>query len=231
MLRKISPPLSLLVLTLIPNLPLLASMSAGAAPGADDGSPCYDDAVAAVVAALNAHNPASIREDREYLGAVLRQGDGYTWVAAAGIAGRDRISVRLSVPAGAQVVAFWHTHGAAADRHRYFSDTDTELVRHWQVPFYLGDHTGKLKVFAPGDRKLSLMRARKLGLPRRRGFARGAVVNDRCGVPVVIATRAPPTFARATLARTTLAGATLARATEARDGQRLRVADATSRLR
>ena len=190
--HRLFPPLSLLVLATIPNWPVLASMSVSptdrSAIAPEVGTPYYDSATAAVVAAANAHNPASIREDREYLGAILERDGRYTWVAAAGIPGRDRIRVRLSVPADAAVVAFWHTHGAARDEHRYFSATDTKLVRRWRVPFYLADHTGRLKVFRPGDPTLSPARARKLGLPRRHGFARGTAVTDGCGEPLLIAT-------------------------------------------
>jgi hypothetical protein len=149
----------------------------------------FDSPVHAVVAATDQYNPISIREDREFMGAVLRRGNHYTFTVGAGEAGQDRITVRISIPAGTDVIAFWHTHGARHHRHRYFSNVDTDLVESSRKPFYLADYTGVLKVMKPGGRKLSKSQARHLGLPPRAGFARGDVVHDVIGAPVRIATR------------------------------------------
>ncbi|MFQ5635041.1 MAG: DUF4329 domain-containing protein [Gammaproteobacteria bacterium] len=188
MFRSTSTAASLLLLAMTPDLPALASLIAYAEPAQTGREAGYRDAESAVAAAANAHNPRSIRDDREYLGAILLRDGRYSWVAAAGIPGRDRISVRLRRPAGATVVAFWHTHGGPAYERRYFSDTDTRLVRKWRLPLYLADHTGQLRVFSPGDRTMSSARARRLGLPARSGFALGKRVVDRDGEPIRIAT-------------------------------------------
>jgi len=143
----------------------------------------------AVVAASQRFNPQSIREDREFMGAILRQDDCYTFTVGAGEPGRDQITITIKIPTGARVVAFWHTHGARRDSNRYFSNVDTELVETWQKRFYLADHTGMLKVMAPGAPTPSRLLARRLGLPNRSGYARGKIVNDARGKPVRIATR------------------------------------------
>jgi hypothetical protein len=143
----------------------------------------------AVVAATGRYNPQSIREDREFMGAILRHDGGYTFTVGAGKPGRDRITVAITIPKGAEVVAFWHTHGARRRSNRYFSNVDPALVDRWQKRFYLADYTGFLKVMAPGAPTLSKIRAHRLGLPARAGYARGEIISDAHGEPVIIATR------------------------------------------
>lgn len=168
---------------------VLLLLIAAAAPAAPPDSQWFASELAAVVSATRHYNPQSIREDREFMGAILRHDDCYTFTVDAGERGRDRVSVRIVVPAGAEIVAFWHTHGARHHSRRYFSDVDTALVDSWQKRFYLADYTGTLKVIAPGMPTLSRYRARRLGLPPRAGYARGDVVSDASGAPIRIATR------------------------------------------
>ncbi|NIB42710.1 DUF4329 domain-containing protein [Pseudomaricurvus alkylphenolicus] len=148
-----------------------------AAP-ASEGRDIFADPESAVIAASNYFNPLSIAEDREYMGAVLRhrrQGH-YVYTAAGGVAGEDRINIRLQLPKQYEVVAFWHTHGGPHFSRRYFSDVDTRLAKDWQVPFYLADFTGSLKVFHPDSNTLPSMKAYKLGLGKRSGYAKGSSV-------------------------------------------------------
>lgn len=168
--------------------PLLAIMIATAAE-ATQNPQWFESELDAVVAASQQYNPQSITEDREFMGAILQQDNCYTFTVGAGKPGRDRITVTIKIPPGAKVVAFWHTHGARQNRHRYFSDVDTDLVKTSQKRFYLADHTGRLKVMAPGASTISKYRARRLGLPQRAGYARGEIVKDSQGKPVTIATR------------------------------------------
>jgi hypothetical protein len=151
----------------------------------------FDSELAAVVAAATRYNPISIEEDREYMGAVLRQGDRYLYTVAPGQSGRDRITVRVPIPDGYQVIAFWHTHGDRAHGRTFFSDVDTRLVRDSDKPFYLADFTGVLKVFSPSDRTMSRLRARHLGLPGKAGFARGELVRDVSGSLIRVPTTVP----------------------------------------
>jgi hypothetical protein len=172
---------------------LLAALLTTPATPADPARNWFRSELDAVVSAAQHYNPLSIREDREFMGAILRRDDHYTFTVGAGAPGADRVSVRIVVPEGYELVAFWHTHGAAHHVHRYFSHIDTALVRKWQKRFYLADYTGTLKVMAPGAATLSQHRARRLGLPPRSGYARGDVVADDDGAPIRIATRSRPT--------------------------------------
>ncbi len=143
----------------------------------------------AVIAASAAVNARSIREDREFLGAVLRRGDDFHYSVVPGHAGADRIRARLTVPDGFELVALWHTHGAAAPERRYFSIVDANLVARTGKPLYLADYTGALRVLTPGAPRLSAIAARQLGLPGRSGFARGEQLRRLDGEPVHIPTR------------------------------------------
>ncbi len=149
----------------------------------------------AVIAASAAVNARSIREDREFLGAVLRRGDDFHYSVVPGHPGVDRIRVRLTVPDGFQLVALWHTHGAAAPERRYFSSVDADLVARLGKPLYLADHTGTLRVLRPGAPRLNAIAARQLGLPGRSGFARGEELRGLDGEQVRIPTRTGPGLA------------------------------------
>lgn len=179
-------------LSILLSMPVLAVSPGKGTPAAVAGMagtasmPGFDSELAAVVAAATRYNPISIEEDREYMGAVLRQGDRYLYTVAPGQSGRDRITVRIPIPDGYQVIAFWHTHGDRAHGRTFFSDVDTRLVRDSDKPFYLADFTGVLKVFSPGDRTMSKLRARHLGLPGKAGFARGQPVRDAAGSLITV---------------------------------------------
>jgi hypothetical protein len=149
----------------------------------------YDSEVAAVVAAANAFNPVSILEDREFMGAVYQCEHGYQYSVGAGEAGAGNVTVKIATPAGCELTALWHTHGAENHKHQYFSEIDTRLVEQTQLPFYMADYTGSLKVFAPGDNLISPFAARKMGLGNNHGYARGTLVADASGTHVEVATR------------------------------------------
>ena len=86
------------------------------------------------------------------------------------------MTVAIRVEKGSQLVALWHTHGAPHRTRAYFSDVDTDLVEAMGLPLYLADPGGNLRVFRPGDRRLSALRSERLGLGRRVGYAKGALV-------------------------------------------------------
>jgi hypothetical protein len=150
-----------------------------------------------VIAASSAVNARSVREDREFLGAVLRRGPDYHYSVVAGRPGADRIRARLVVPAGFEVVALWHTHGAPAPERRYFSAVDVALVRGTGKPLYLADGSGGLRVLRPGAPRLSAAAARRLGLPGQPGFAAGEQLLGAEGEPVHIPTAEDPVLAAA----------------------------------
>jgi len=132
----------------------------------------------AVRAAADRYNPQSIREDREYMGAIfeLEGGFGYTVSAAS----RREDNWRLTIPSMEwnRIRAFWHTHGDASSEHRYFSDADTSSAKKFGRPFYLADYTGYLKVYRAGDKTLNPIAADRLNLPRKPGFAIGTYVRN-----------------------------------------------------
>lgn len=166
--------------------------------GGGDASACCSRAqddrwfgteLGAVVAAADRYNPPSIAEDREFMGAVLEMDGCFTFTVSRGRRGADRIVSRVRVPRGADIVAFWHTHGNREKQNRYFSRIDTELVSRWNKRFYLADYTGFLKVLEPGAPSMSAFEARQLGLPARTGMAYGAVARWGNGEPIRIAHR------------------------------------------
>ncbi len=162
------------------NIPVIALSSLS--------SDSYSSTLETVVAASNRYNPHSIAEDREYMGAVLRQGSSYRYTVAQGEIGSDSISLQLAIPAGMEVVAFWHTHGAEHFSRQYFSDTDSKLVRQWAKPFYMANHSGNLRVLKPGHYNLPTLQAARLGLGRHSGYAEGEQVKGENGSLVRVAT-------------------------------------------
>lgn len=149
----------------------------------------FDTELEAVIAATDLYNPLSIKEDREYMGAILKCQDKYYYSAAPGEKGKDLIHVELSVPSRCDLKAFWHTHGAEHYSRQYFSKVDTVLANKWQKPFYLADYTGILKVYEPGDKTLRRSEAKRLRLGNNAGFAKGQAVKSPEGTIVKVAVK------------------------------------------
>ncbi|MEM8499128.1 MAG: DUF4329 domain-containing protein [Pseudomonadota bacterium] len=141
----------------------------------------------AVEAAVKRFNPYSVREDREYLGAVVKLAvranePAYRYLVARGKPGQDRVSIHLPIPKRAKIVAFWHTHGAHGPNRHLFSSSDTRLVRKTGKPFYMADARGNLRVYRPGQRLLSAGLSQRLGLPPRAGYAEGELLSEAADV-------------------------------------------------
>ncbi len=134
----------------------------------------------AVLGASRHYNPQSIREDREFMGAIFQQNingeSRFGYTIGSGDPHRDRITVRFRLPQGSKMVAIWHTHGSAHWSRRYFSSTDTRLAETIGLPVYLANGQGELRVFEPGERRLSHMQARRLGLGDQAGSAKGELL-------------------------------------------------------
>jgi hypothetical protein len=168
---------TLLMMTMMLAAAGVPGLAGGAeSPPAELAEGTFGSALEAVLAASAAVQAASLREDREYLGGIFRHGAEYRYSVAPGQAGHDRIRVRLRRPVGYELVALWHTHGAAAPERRYFSRTDGDLVEQTGLPLYLADPAGVLRVLHPGAPRLSGMAARALGLGTRSGAAVGEAV-------------------------------------------------------
>lgn len=149
----------------------------------------FSSPLAAVLAAENEYNPLSIAQDREFIGAILLQGGVYRFTVGHGISGEDTVTVRLALPRGAKIIAFWHTHGAAGHGRKYFSAVDTALANSWRKPFYLADYSGTLRVFNPGDNTMTAVTASRLGLGMQSGYAKGSDVIAEDGRRARVATR------------------------------------------
>lgn len=149
----------------------------------------YDSVIEAVTAASNRYNPASIQEDREFMGIVFLQEGHFHYTVTAGKPGQDRISIILPDIDRDDLRAFWHTHGRRASYHKYFSQIDTKLANQWSKPFYLADYTGRLKVYQPRANTLTRYQAQRLGLPSKSGYALGDRVKDKRGNSIRIRVR------------------------------------------
>jgi hypothetical protein len=134
----------------------------------------------AVVAAANRYNPISVEQDREFLGAIVLLDGDYRYTVGYGESGQDTVNLRLRLPKNAKVVAFWHTHGDAAPNRRYFSEIDTKLAMQWQLPFYLADYTGALRVFEPGKSRIRYA-GRRSSISRDGSYSKGARVSNEDG--------------------------------------------------
>ena len=129
----------------------------------------FPSVVATVSAMAREHLAMSVRADREYVGAVLQDIEGHYWAAVGvGCAGQDTVTFAVAVPAGYQLSAFWHTHGAAGPMRDWFSPEDVNLVVTTGYDFYLVTPSGGLRVLSRTDVTRSqhaLQQFRRPGLP------------------------------------------------------------------
>ncbi|MEQ8859171.1 MAG: DUF4329 domain-containing protein [Pseudomonadales bacterium] len=96
--------------------------------------------------------PDSVQNDVEYAGALYRVDDAYRINLGRGCPGEDTFTIRLPVPRGHSLIAFWHTHGTDGAMRSWFSPEDFELVAAHRRPFYLITPDGELRVLRPGMR-------------------------------------------------------------------------------
>ena len=149
----------------------------------------FTDVVAAVTAAANRYNPISIREDREFMGTVYRDGNRYGYTVSSGRIGSGSSDVYLRLSEFDDIVAFWHTHGRPHPIHAYFSRQDTEVANKFDVPMYLADHNGTLKVYRPGGQMMPQFKIKNTGAMRGSALAEGELVRNRSDRPVHVRTR------------------------------------------
>jgi len=105
----------------------------------------------------------SIRNDTEFVGAVLQAADGhYEFTHGQGKPGQDKVTFRIQRPSDTRIVALWHTHGNHGPSRAVFSRTDAELVRQTGLPFYLITPDGEVRVLRPThlERRHSRIRVR-----------------------------------------------------------------------
>ncbi|MCZ6870193.1 MAG: DUF4329 domain-containing protein [Gammaproteobacteria bacterium] len=154
----------------------------GSCPAATDPAVSIEDAV---VSMSRCYLDISVREDREYIGAVLSVEAGYTFVVQKGEIGRGNARLRVSVPKGQRVVALWHTHGAPGPARQFFSPTDTKRAARMNLPFYLTDPTGAIRVYRPGDVRNGVEKRTGSRMQVVPGSALGTLVVSRAGDKVI----------------------------------------------
>ncbi len=177
----------LLLGSLLTTLPLAATQAQ-----TTDNRYCdqFDSVQAAIVAAGNYYNPLSISEDRQYIGTVLQHttDNHYIFTAVAGKPGQDKVSSALTIPEGYRLAAFWQTRGDQHWGQQYFSREQTHLARQWQLPYYMTNASGYLKVYAPDDPLMSSIQVRRRGLGMLGGVAEGQEIRVQ-EQPLQVATR------------------------------------------
>ena len=105
--------------------------------------PCIESAV--YVLSVSYHQ-TSIREDREYIAAILEENGVYRVTVQAGQRGKGSVSMRVRRKKTQALAALWHTHGRPGPMRELYSATDSKMVRATGLPFYLTTPRGKIKV-------------------------------------------------------------------------------------
>ena len=109
----------------------------------------------AVIHCGEAINQQSIRENKEYCGAVCVYNDGRNYIATKTRGGTAScVPASAECPEGTDPVAYWHTHGAADRRfdNENFSPEDKDLARWYRKDNYLITPSGKVKSVTPAGR-------------------------------------------------------------------------------
>ncbi len=92
------------------------------------------------------YHQRSIREDREYMAAILEENGVYRVMVQAGPPGKHKVRMKIRRKKSQALVAVWHTHGVPAPRRELYSPTDSRMVRTTGLPLYLTTPRGKIKV-------------------------------------------------------------------------------------
>ena len=144
----------------------------------------------AVTAASELYNPKSVEQDREFIGAVLKnkQTGLFTFNVYPGKRGQDQVNANIQYSSRFELVAIWHTHGAKHYSRKYFSREDVSLSKQLNKPMYLADPYGNLRVVLPNSRTLTSIAANRLGLGFQGGFSKGEIVkSETTGKPIKVA--------------------------------------------
>ncbi len=148
------------------------------APAREYRSGYFDSAEEAALAAVNTWNPTSIAEDREFIGTILESEHGFQYSVHAGKANQGDVKATVRVGGRETLVAMWHTHGNHGHGRHIFSPTDYKVVKQLNVPFYMSNSHGELRILNPEARTLRPAMARALGLGYIRNASYGEVVSE-----------------------------------------------------
>ncbi len=100
---------------------------------------------AALRALSMSYHRRSIREEREFMAAILEDNGVYRVMVQAGSPGKHRVRMTYRRKKSQTLVALWHTHGAPSWRQDQFSRTDRKTARTTGVPLYLHTPGGQHK--------------------------------------------------------------------------------------
>ncbi len=174
----------LLVFTLFPLLASAAGPHSGkiAKTRLDKNQPAdgFETEIEAVIYASSTYLAASVADNREFVGGILQCPNG-AYFYTVGRGRKNKAPVRFSVPQPNQcrLKALWHTHGKDGKNKTLFSAADTRTAIELNLPFYMTDPYGKVRVFTPGDKTINAARKNKNSLlGMQHGTAYGRIVHD-----------------------------------------------------
>ncbi len=93
---------------------------------------------------MNYHR-RSIREDREYVAAILEDNGVYRVMVQAASPGEHTVTMTIRRKKSQTLVALWHTHGVSRRLSERFSATDRKTAQKTGVPLYLHTPLGQHK--------------------------------------------------------------------------------------
>lgn len=142
----------------------------------------------AVAYASAIFNPASISDDFEIGGNIVKAPDGYYFTFTLGDKETGTVSWPLTRPAGHENVALWHSHGAPVEASEYFSETDFKTMSQIGLPMYMVDGTGTVRVIDDPEEKLTRVNYPVPGIRFKRSarVARGRPATRADGQPYTV---------------------------------------------
>ncbi len=126
---------------------LTTQIASGKSLDGDDNieSQAFPRIGAALRALSMSYHGRSIREDREYVAAILEDNGVYRVMVQAGSPGKNSVTMSLRRKKSQTLVALWHTHFAQGSMGERFSATDRKTARRIGVPLYLHTTLGQHK--------------------------------------------------------------------------------------
>jgi hypothetical protein len=122
----------------------------GGLPTVNLSGPHYPTVDQAAKTAVNAINPTSIQQNKEYAGRVVQNADG-SYSTTGPNPGTTASSNPGTVPDGTKNAARYHTHGGNDPHYdnEHFSPQDKTNARNDHVPSFVGTPSGAIKKFDP----------------------------------------------------------------------------------
>lgn len=111
----------------------------------------YETVEHAVMVLSQCYLRRSVHGNREYMAALISDGDAIATVVKRGRRGRDHTGITIRLKRGQALVALWHVHGSNGVERSLFSPADAAVVKQLQVPFFLTDPTGFVWQLDPYD--------------------------------------------------------------------------------